>query len=101
MLRANARYTIALQCFMNIQAAVEQIQGWAETDWTGLWEIVAYVQEELDVDDSVEAASARLLTLAVAVIIVLGTNIFLLNRLIERRLERSRRLKAWTSSSES
>ena len=50
---------------------------------------------------SVETASARLLTLAVAVIIVLGTNVFLLNRLIERRIERIRRLKAWTSSSES
>ena len=46
---------------------------------------------------SVETASARLLTLAVAVIIVLGTNVFLLNRLIERRIDRIRRLSAWTS----
>jgi hypothetical protein len=36
---------------MNIDAALEQIAGWAETDWIGLWEIVAYVEEELGVED--------------------------------------------------
>ena len=50
---------------------------------------------------SVDTASVRLLSLAVAVIIVLATYIFLLNRLIERRIEHIRRLKAWISSSES
>lgn len=41
---------------------------------------------------AVETASARLLALAVLVIIVLGTGIFLLNRLIERRIARIRSL---------
>ena len=37
---------------MNIDAAIEQIAGWAEDDWIGLWEIVAYVAEESGVEDS-------------------------------------------------
>ena len=41
---------------------------------------------------AVETASGRLLGLAVLVIIVLGTGIFLLNRLIERRIARIRSL---------
>jgi hypothetical protein len=50
---------------------------------------------------STETASARLLALAVTVIILLGAGVFLLNRLMERRIEHIRRLKTWTSSSES
>lgn len=38
--------------FVNIEAALEQIAGWAETDWIGLWGIVAYVAEELGIEDS-------------------------------------------------
>lgn len=49
--------------FVNIDAALEQIHGWAETDWIGLWEIVAYVQEESGTDDS-----ERLLELTVALV---------------------------------
>jgi hypothetical protein len=41
---------------------------------------------------ALEVASARLLSLAVAVIILLGMGIFLLDRLIERRIGRIRRL---------
>jgi hypothetical protein len=36
---------------MNIEAALEQIEGWAETDWIGLWEIVAYVADDVGVDE--------------------------------------------------
>jgi hypothetical protein len=50
---------------------------------------------------AIDTASTRLLSLAVAVMIVLGTGVLLLNRLIERRIERIRRLRAWISSSES
>lgn len=39
---------------------------------------------------TVDTASARLLSLAVAVIIVLGTGVYLLDRLIERRIEQMR-----------
>ena len=49
--------------FVNIDAALEQIHGWAETDGIGLWEIVAYVQEESGTDDS-----ERLLELTVALV---------------------------------
>jgi hypothetical protein len=50
---------------------------------------------------AIDTASTRLLSLSVAVMIVLGTGVLLLNRLIERRIERIRRLRAWISSSES
>ena len=36
---------------MNIDAALEQIAGWAETDWIGLWEITQYVGEEMGEPD--------------------------------------------------
>jgi hypothetical protein len=36
---------------MNIEKAAEQIAGWCESDWVGLWEIVAYVAEDLGVED--------------------------------------------------
>ena len=50
---------------------------------------------------AIDTASTRLLSLSVAVMIVLGTGVLLLNRLIERRIERIRRLRAWILSSES
>ena len=39
---------------MDIEAAVVQIEGWAETDWIGLWEITAYVGDEMGEPDSEE-----------------------------------------------
>ena len=32
---------------MDIETAVQQIEAWAQSDWIGLWEIVAYVSEDL------------------------------------------------------
>jgi hypothetical protein len=37
---------------MDIKAAVEQIEGWAESDWIGLWEITQYVGDEIGEDGS-------------------------------------------------
>lgn len=39
---------------MDIEAAVVQIEGWAESDWIGLWEITAYVGDEMGEPDSEE-----------------------------------------------
>jgi hypothetical protein len=36
---------------MTIETVLEQIAGWCEDDWVGLWEIVAYVAEDLGVED--------------------------------------------------
>lgn len=44
----------AFQDFMDIEAAVVQIEGWAESDWIGLWEITAYVGDEMGEPDSEE-----------------------------------------------
>ena len=39
---------------MDLEAAVVQIEGWAESDWIGLWEIAQYVGDEMGEPDSEE-----------------------------------------------
>jgi hypothetical protein len=36
---------------MNIEAVLEELVGWGEDDWIGLWLISAYVAEDLGVED--------------------------------------------------
>lgn len=36
---------------MNIEAVLEQLVGWCEDDWIGLWLIVAHVAEDLGIED--------------------------------------------------
>jgi len=46
---------------MNIEAALEQLTGWCEDDWIGLWLIVAYVAEDLGIEDPEKQLEATLL----------------------------------------
>jgi hypothetical protein len=36
---------------MNIEAALEELAGWGEDDWIGLWLIVSYVADDLGIED--------------------------------------------------
>ena len=49
---------------MDIETAVKQIEAWAQSDWIGLWEIVAYVSEDL----GDEVSEERQLELIVCVV---------------------------------
>ena len=45
----------------NIEAALEQLTGWCEDDWIGLWLIVAYVAEDLGIKDPEKQLEATLI----------------------------------------
>jgi hypothetical protein len=36
---------------MNIEAVLEELIGWGDDDWIGLWLIAAYVAEDLGLED--------------------------------------------------
>jgi hypothetical protein len=41
----------ALGTPMNIESVLEELAGWGEDDWLGLWLIVAYVADDLGIED--------------------------------------------------
>jgi hypothetical protein len=47
---------------MDIETAVKQIEAWARSDWIGLWEIVAYVSEDLGDEVSEEQQLALIVS---------------------------------------
>jgi hypothetical protein len=45
---------------MNIEAVLEQLAGWCEDDWIGLWLVVAHVAEDLSIEDPDEQLKVTL-----------------------------------------